>query len=202
MKIALNALATFTLLVSPGLARDEPSRAGDVLERPFAAGGRVKMELSAGDYDILAGDDDKILVEWRVRDLGQLRRVEIAADVEGSEARIRSKGPSNHFHVTIHVPARSDLDVRLTAGDLEISGIEGHKAIRSRAGDIKVDMGRVEDLAHVAASLWAGDLHAEPLGISKGGVFRSLEWDGKGRYDVRVRLLAGDIRLYSKTLRD
>jgi hypothetical protein len=160
------------------------------------------MELSAGDYDILAGDDDKILVEWKVRDLGQLRKVEIAADVEGSEAWIRSKGPSNHFHVTIHLPARSDLDVRLTAGDLEINGIEGHKAIRSRAGDIKVDMGRVEDLAHVAASLWAGDLHAEPLGISKGGVFRSFEWDGKGRYDVRVRLLAGDIRLYSKSVRD
>ena len=202
MRIALNVLAAFSLLASAGLAGDEASRASDALERPFAGGGRVRMELSAGDYDILAGDDDKILVEWTVRDLGQLRSVEIATDIQGSEARIRSKGPSNHFHVTIRLPARSDLDVRLTAGDLEINGIEGNKSIRSRAGDIKVDMGRVEDLGRVEASLWAGDLHAEPLGVSKGGIFRSFEWDGKGRFDVRVRLLAGDIRLYSHALRD
>lgn len=193
----LGACAAFALLASPGFAWDEPRGVGDSLERPFAAGGRVRLDLSAGDYEVLAGDDDNIEVAWRVGDVGQLRKVHIRADVDGSTATIRSEGPSKSFHVVIRVPSRSDLDVALTAGDLRVEGIEGNKEIRSRAGDIKVDMVRAEDYAHVSASLWAGDVRADPLGISKGGLFRSFDWEGKGRYQLRVRLLAGDIRLYA-----
>jgi len=202
MKIArsgVGAFAAFVICTCPGIAAGESGRVADALERPFAAGGRVRLDLSAGDYQVLAGDDDKIQIEWAVRDVGQFRKVHVNADVGGSSATIRCQGPSNHFRVVVRVPSRSDLDLSLTAGDLEVRGIEGHKAIRSRAGDIDVDMVRVEDYAHVAASLWAGDLKAEPLGISKGGLFRSFEWEGKGRYNLSVHLLAGDIRLYTNT---
>jgi hypothetical protein len=193
--------ASLLLLAGPALAGEPARHVTDALERPFAAGGRVRMELSAGDYEILAGDDDAIQVEWRVADVDQLRKVRVRADVDGSNAVIRSEGPSNHFSVTIHVPARSDLEVALTAGDLRVKGIEGNKEIRSRAGDIDVDLVHPEDYKRVAASLWAGDLRAEPLGISKGGLFRSFEWEGKGRYKLSVRLLAGDIRLYASNPR-
>lgn len=64
------------------------------------------------------------------------------------------------------------------------------------AGDIEIEVGPVSDLKHVEASVWAGDLQAAPLKISKGGLFRSLKWDGKGRYDVLAHLKAGDLRLY------
>jgi hypothetical protein len=120
----------------------------------------------------------------------------MSAEVHGRKATLRSSGPRNHFAVTIRIPARSNLDVRLTAGDLHIEGIEGNKTIRSRAGDIDVDLVRSADYAHVTGSLWAGDLHAEPLGVSKGGLFRSFDWRGTGRYSLSVRLLAGDVRLY------
>jgi hypothetical protein len=198
ISLAASAAAA-TLAASPALEAEPPTRATDALERPFAPEGRVHMDLSAGDYRILAGDERKIQIEWSVRDLSQLRKVRIKADVDGSRATIQSEGPSNHFRVTIRVPMRSDLDVELTAGDLEIKGIEGNKVIRSNAGDIDVDMVRAEDYAHVAAFLLAGDLRAEPLGISKGGLFRSFDWEGKGRYRLSVRLLAGDIRLYSSS---
>jgi hypothetical protein len=200
MWIPLAVLAVAAALTAPpALAAEPPLRAADALERPFAPEGRVRMNLSAGDYHILAGDENKIEIEWSVRDVSQLRRVRIKADVEGSRATIESGGPSNHFSVTIRVPTRSDLHVQLTAGDLEIKGIEGNKVIRSNAGDIDVDMVRAEDYARIAASLLAGDLRAEPLGISKGGLFRSFDWEGKGRYRLSVRLLAGDIRLYSSS---
>jgi hypothetical protein len=155
------------------------------------------MDLSAGDYRIVGSDEPAIQIEWSVRDLGQLKKVRVNADVDGSRATIRTEGPSNHFRVTIRVPRRSDLDVHLTAGDLKVEGVLGNKAIRSRAGDVDVDLVRADDYAKVSASLWAGDLRAEPLGISKGGLFRSFDWTGKGRYDLSVHLLAGDVRLYS-----
>jgi hypothetical protein len=37
------------------------------LERPFVAGGQVRMNLSAGDYRIEAGREDRILVRWDTR---------------------------------------------------------------------------------------------------------------------------------------
>jgi hypothetical protein len=178
MRIRPLAIAAGVLALAPALHAEPPSPSTS-LERRFAAGGEVKMDLSAGEYHIVGSDGDRILVEWSVRDAGRLSEVHVSADVEGSKATIRSRGPSNHFSVTITVPSRSDLDVRLTAGDLDI------------------DLVRPEDYARVEASLWAGDLRAEPLGITKGGLFRSFEWKGKGRYGLYVSLLAGDVRLYA-----
>ena len=189
--------AVVTLAVPFALPAEQTGRAADALERSFAPGGHVRMDLSAGDYHVVGSDEDRIRIEWSVRDPGRLSEVHVSADADGSKATIRSEGPSSHFSVTIRVPARSDLDVRLTAGDLEVEGIEGNKEIRSRAGDIDIDLVCPEDYARVQASSWAGDLRAEPLGISKGGLFRSFDWEGKGRYELSVRLLAGDIRLYA-----
>jgi len=203
MRIPVLAVATL-LAVSAALrlpAAEASSRVTDALERPFAPEGRVEMELSAGDYQIVASDEPAIQVEWSVRDVGQLKKVRVSADVDGSRATIRTEGPSNHFTVTVRVPRRCDLDVHLTAGDLKIEGVEGDKAIRSRAGDIDIDLVRADDYAKVSASLWAGDVQAEPLGITKGGLFRSFDWTGKGRYSLSVHLLAGDIRLYSGSKR-
>jgi hypothetical protein len=196
MSIRPLALTAAALALAATLPAEQPGPSSS-LERRFEPGGQVKMDLSAGEYHIVGSDEDRILIEWSVRDAGRLSEVRVSADVDGSKATIRSRGPSNHFSVTITVPSRSDLDVRLTAGDLEIEGIEGNKEIRSRAGDIDIDLVRPEDYARVEASLWAGDLRAEPLGITKGGLFRSFEWEGKGRYGLYVSLLAGDVRLYA-----
>lgn len=201
MRIPVLAAAAL-LGVGPALAvrpAEGSGRATDALERPFAAEGRVQMDLSAGDYSIVGTDEPAIQIEWSVRDVSQLKKVRVSADVDGSRATIRTQGPSNHFSVTIRVPRRSDLDVHLTAGDLKVEEIEGDKVIRSRAGDVDIDLVRADDYAKVSASLWAGDLRAEPLGISKGGLFRSFDWNGRGRYNLSVHLLAGDIRLYASS---
>ena len=98
----------------------------------------------------------------------------------------------------IEVPERSDLFVRLTAGDLRIEDIRGNKDVELYAGDARIDVGRAEDYHTVDASVWAGDIHAAPFHVSKGGLFRSFDWSGKGPYRLHAKLKAGDIRLYSK----
>jgi len=172
------------------------NRPSDSLERSFAEGGRIRLELSAGDYTISGSDDAKLHVEWSVKEASQLKEVRVSPKLTGSEAVVEVQGPRNDFHVRIRVPARSDLVVRLTAGDLRIKGIQGNKDVELHAGDIEIEVGPVSDLKHVEASVWAGDLQAAPLKISKGGLFRSLKWDGKGRYDIQAHLKAGDLRLY------
>ena len=61
-------------------------------------------------------------------------RVKAEADIRGTTALVATTGVKNGMHFTIDVPARSDIDIDLSAGDLEIRGIEGSKKVGSWAG--------------------------------------------------------------------
>lgn len=165
------------------------------LERPFVQGGRITMDLSAGDYTIEGTPDPRIRLSWETRDPRDARDVKAQANVEGNEAEIETDGPSSGFRVTIAIPERSDVKVRLSAGDLTLRGIDGHKDVSAWAGDLKIGITRASDYRRVDASVTAGEIQAEPFGGSKGGIFRSFTWDGRGKYDLKVRLTAGDLTL-------
>jgi len=157
------------------------------------------MDLSAGEYHISGSTDNRIRLAWSVRDADQLPRVRARADVRDRDANITTDGPNNRgLKVTIQVPERSGLYVRLTAGDLRIEDIRGDKDIELHAGDARIDVGRAEDYHSVDASVWAGGLQAAPFHVFKDGLFRSFDWSGKGPYRLHARLKAGDLRLYSK----
>jgi hypothetical protein len=202
MRIAIAAaLVGSTLIAAPALLATQ-ERATDSLERAFASNGRVRMDLSAGEYRISGSPDNRIRLDWSVRDTNQLSKVKASADVKGADATITTDGPSNHFKVNIQVPTRTDLYVRLTAGELTVQRIEGNKDIEVHAGDVNIDVGRAEDYQRVDAGIWAGDLRAEPFQISKEGLFRSFDWKGHGPYRLHVHLKAGDVRLFSKSADD
>jgi hypothetical protein len=40
-----------------------------------------------------------------------------------------------------------------------------------------------------------GEISAPPFNRSTGGIFRSLSWSGSGKYLVRAKLFAGDLKL-------
>jgi hypothetical protein len=169
------------------------------LERPFAASGLVKMDLSAADYHITGAPRDRVRVDWSVRDSEALDQVKTRVDIRDREMRIATDGPSSKgLRFTIEVPSRSDLYVRLSAGDLTIEGISGNKDVELRAGDLRIDVGRADDYQKVDAGLWAGDIKASAFQVFKGGLFRSFDWAGKGPYRLHAHLLAGDLYLYTK----
>ena len=196
MRVLLTTAILGTALAAVAASAQRPDQQ-DSLERNFVANGRVRMDLSAGDYRISGGPDNRIRMEWRTRDGDQLARVRARAEVRGTVADITTDAPRNSsFHVEIQVPTRTDLDVRLTAGDLRVERVQGNKEINLHAGDINIDVGNPADYRRVEASIWAGDLRAEPFGQQKDGLFRSIEWNGKGVYRLSVHLKAGDLRLY------
>ena len=153
------------------------------------------MRLSAGEYVIENSPDDQIRLAWQTRDPTAARRVRAHVNVDGTSADILTEGPSNGFDVTIAVPARSDLVIRLSAGDLTIRGIEGHKDVSAWAGDLKIGVGTATNYRAVEASVLAGEIRAAPFSGSTGGLFRSFHWSGSGPYELRARLTAGEITL-------
>lgn len=177
-----------------------PDRAaidGRVVERPFVQGGRVRLQLASGDYTLRAGADDRIVVRWRVEDDARVKDVkEMVVDVQvsGTVAAVTTEGPMKHARFVIEVPARSDVHLRMRAGDVRLEGIDGHKDIRMTAGEMNIGIRR-ESLESAHASVTFGELDARALGISKGGIKRSFDWIGSGTYRLDTRLGAGEITL-------
>ena len=193
MRIALAAL------LLGGIAAAHAAAPATSLERPFAAGGRITMDLSAGEYDITGSPDSRIRLDWEVEDSDRLEDVDNRLTVTGSEARLDTDGPSGHFRVRIQVPAQSNLHIRLTAGELTIKGIEGDKDVELHAGELDIDVVRPEDYGHVDAGVWAGEIHASAVRITKEGLFRSFDWSGKGKYRLHAHLKAGELRLHNNS---
>ncbi len=167
------------------------------LSQPFVDGGNVRLVLSSGDYTIRAGTSDKIMVRWRAENpqhAKDMRNIHVEFKLSDSNATIRTSGPSKHAVIVIELPAESHLSLRMRAGDVRITGIEGNKDIHMTAGDLTIDV-VPSSYSLVHASVKFGDLRAGPLGISKDGIANSLDWSGAGIYTLHATLFAGDLTL-------
>jgi len=196
MRLLVAALMLMPL-TTPGAAAQRPGSPAGSLERPFAAKGRVEMDLAAGEYRISPTDESLIRMRWTVADPSILRQVVARANVRGSSAMIMTDAPHNSsFKVTIEVPSHSDLYVRLSAGEMRVGHIEGNKDIALHAGELDIDVGNPASYRRVEASVWAGEVHATPYGLSKEGLFRSIDWKGEGSYRLEARVKAGEVHLH------
>ena len=158
------------------------------------SGGTVRLDLAAGDYEIVASKDDHIRVSWD--DRGKAAEVTLRIDVNASRATLRTETPwKDGPTIRIELPRRTNMVVRLTAGDLRIKGIEGSKDVSARAGDVNISVGPREQYRYVKASVTVGDLTSDAFDVNKDGLFRSFEWTGKGQYELRAQLMAGDLKL-------
>jgi hypothetical protein len=198
MRSVVTAVLIGTAFVGAAATQTRESpKLSDSIERSFPANGRVRMDLSAGEYRIVGSSANRVRLQWKVRYPEDVSQVRAKVDVRDREATIVTDGPSGHFDVEIQVPSRSDLHVRLTAGEMRVENIEGNKDISLHAGELDIDVGRPEDYKRVSASVWAGEVHARPYNMDKEGLFRSIDWTGKGQYRLDAHLKAGELRLHA-----
>lgn len=168
---------------------DDPSR----IERPFAAGGKIRLDLSAGSYRIEGRKADTIVVRWHTKRADQ--KVTAKVEPRGKEAWIYLNGPHDNFRADIQLPAVSDIDLDLSAGELTIREITGSKNVSAWAGEISIELGDSATYRRVDAAVKFGEIDARPFNITKGGIFRSFKWEGHGGYNLRARLFAGELKL-------
>jgi len=191
MKTAIGIAAVLTVVLSIAPVSLTSQTSGNPAEKDFVSGGRIGITLESGDYNIRASADNRIHVRWN-----EASRARVKLTTNGKSADLRVENtPNNNFHATIEVPALTDLRIRLTAGDMSVAGIKGDKDIEANAGDLNISVGSSSDWGDVDASVTAGDIHAPAFQAAKGGLFRSLNWKGPGKYRLHVRLRAGDVNL-------
>jgi hypothetical protein len=181
-------------------AGSSASSSSPTAQQKFAAGGLVRMHLEAGDYTIQATDSDEVKVTCSSDYPEKLQKVRVDVKTSGTTAQVYVRDtPHNNFHVTIEVPRRSGLWVRLSAGDMKVEDIEGDKDIETNAGDLTIQVPHPELYGHSDASVWAGDISASAFAVNKSGLFRSFHQSGPGKYRLHVHLLAGDLRITTGT---
>jgi hypothetical protein len=166
-----------------------------VTEKAFVSGGKIEMHLDGGNYTVRPAGGDAI----RVTLAGSVGAAKVDVATEDTHANVLVKEtPRNNFLATIEVPQTADLVIRLAAGALTLESISGNKDVESNAGNVDIVTGDSKDYASVDASVQAGDIKAEAFGESQSGLFRKLTWSGKGKYTLRVKLVAGNLTLRSK----
>jgi hypothetical protein len=161
----------------------------------FPAGGLLQVRLRSGDVKIVGGAENRIAVRYEGANADRGHEVAVSLDrkAQGGGRLSIDGGPRDHLRIIVEVPRQLNLDVRMPAGSLAISGITGDKTIGLHAGEVLVEVGAPEQYAHVDASVMAGEISARPFGVDKGGLFRSFEMSGKGPYRLNAHLFAGDL---------
>jgi hypothetical protein len=185
-----------SLSIAPAAAYAQAGVPEATAQEKFVSAGTVRLHLEAGGYRIRPSEADNIAVICSARTPDRLREVKVEIKVAGSHANVYvTNTPNNNFNATIEVPRRSNLWVRLTAGELNVGNIEGDKDLELRAGQLTVAVPRPQDYGPRDASVTSGAIQASAFDVSKGGLFRSFRQQGPGKYRLHAHVTAGEIDL-------
>jgi hypothetical protein len=176
-----------------------PSLCAQTLNERIAAydlspGLEIRMDLSAGEYAIIAGPDDKLRVQWTSPDPDRLDKVRVRFTTERGRVKLETDDTKDTA-IRIEVPGRSTLHVRLSAGELSVDPIDGDKDIGVGVGELRVAVGDPAAYADVRSSVRIGEINAAPFQVNKGGFFRGFKLAGQGQYLLKATVGVGEVAL-------
>ncbi len=164
---------------------------GSPVEAKFQPGGRIRVDLCASGAEVDGTDDPVIRVSYRPERDG----VRVRINGSGDRAEIKVTGCPHPFNVKIEVPKDTGLYTRMMAGQLDIHDVAGDKDLEISFGQLDVDVGRAEQYGHVDASVNSGSIDSSAFDVHKGGLFRSFDQNGPGKYRLHAHVGAGQVDL-------
>jgi hypothetical protein len=162
------------------------------VEAKFPAGGQIRMDLCPGGIELVGTDDPVVRVSYHP----ERDDVRVRINASGDRGDLKLTGcPHNNFKARIEIPKSTGLYVRMMAGQLDVQDITGDKDVELHFGQLNLDIGKPEQYGHVDASVNSGQLEAGAFNVSKGGLFRSFDQSGPGKYRLHAHVGAGQVEL-------
>ena len=195
------SLVSLTVFSAPLLmAQSKKVEATDLPEHPFQvdypSGSQLSLRLRSGDVRVVGKESNQISVHVEGRDPERAREVRVFFERFDNSAELRvSGGPKNDLRIMVDVPKNTGLFVRMPAGQLEISDVTGDKDVQLHAGELILHVGDPAAYSRVDASVTSGGLEAPPFHEEHGGLFRSFQKSGSGKYRLHAHVGAGDLTL-------
>ena len=186
----------FLILAAAAFVQAQEVRVEEVgrspVEANFPPGGQIRMGLCPGGIQVVGTDDHVVRVSYHP----ERDDVRVRINASGDRADLKMTGcPHNNFTVRIEVPKSTGLYVRMMAGQLDVRDVTGDKDVELSFGQLNVDLGKPEQYGHVDASVNTGQVEASAFNISKGGLFRSFDQSGPGKYRLHAHVGAGQVEL-------
>lgn len=162
------------------------------VEAKFVSGGRIRMELCSSGIQIVGTDEPALRISYHP----ERDNVRVRMQVSGDRADLRLTGcPNNNFQVRVEIPKSSALYVRMFAGQLNVEDVTGDKDVELSFGQLNLDVGKTGQYARVDASVNSGEINASAFDVQKGGLFRSFNQRGPGKYRLHAHVGAGQVDL-------
>jgi hypothetical protein len=162
----------------------------------FAPRGQLDLRIRPAEVHIIGSDEDRIVVKVAGKQDLDSRDVQARFEKHGNSGVLEiTGGPRNDVTITVQVPKESNLVIRVFAGDVQVRDVVGDKDVELNFGSLRIGVGDATDYSSVKASVYSGEIDAKPFGESRGGLFRSLEKSGNGRYKLRAYVGAGRLSL-------
>jgi hypothetical protein len=205
------ALLSFLVTSAPSTAKNSPTPVQvRTIHRSIFPGdaAMVKLDLSLGDIEIEGTDGRNIEVEILIfchrENLAvcttRAQRIYVAPRSKRGNLNINLKRtPKNRAQgvsarMRVKVPRHLSLEVDVTGGNVEISGMEGSMEVDGLSSNVDIvhrrhQIGQVKLNVGVGkADLWLGEGRIEGRGFP-----RSVRWSGSGTSEIEVDLGTGDI---------
>ncbi len=200
MRITIRLFCLVVLATPLALAQSKKVEVSNLPDHPFQidfpSGSQLTLLLRSGDFRLVGREENKVSVRVTAKDPDKAREIKVRFERFDKSAELSvSGGPKNDVQITIEVPSSTGLFVRMPAGQLELSGITGDKDVQLHAGELIVGVGNPADYSHIDASVTTGGLEAAPFGESHGGLFRSFQRVGHGKYKLHAHVGAGELTL-------
>ncbi|MDQ1693578.1 MAG: hypothetical protein QOH85_1113 [Acidobacteriaceae bacterium] len=177
-----------------------------VREASFAAGGLVIVDANIGDVRVTPTDQDEkvrlVITSHKQEDADAASGWVREFAVNGSQAKIKIETPkrgAHGFEVTVYVPRRSNLRLKLGIGDLTVDGVTGNTDAEVGIGDLKVTVPDPHAFRAVAMSVHIGDVNAKAFGLEPSGFLgKSVEREfNAGSYRLKLHTGIGDVSCVS-----
>lgn len=200
MRVCIPALSALLLLPISSYAQNNVEIENDLAHHTFyvdfAPRGQIDLRIRPAEIHIIGSDEDRIVVRVAGKQGLDSKDVQARFEKHGNSGVLEiTGGPRNDVTITVQVPRESNLVVRVFAGDVEVRDVVGDKDVELNFGSLRIGVGDATGYSSVKASVSSGEIDAKPFGESRGGLFRSLEKSGIGKYKLKAYVGAGRLSL-------
>lgn len=202
------AIAGASLFLSSftGLAETKTA-CSQTLNAPLNSNALLIIESRPAGLEIVGTDQQTIQVSCTAADEDNAQQVQLSFSRTSDGGKLAIEGAhvrhgNNGLQVRIEVPWKTNLRVRMFAGEVKVEDIKGDKDIELCAGQITVSSPHEWDYRSVDASVAIGEVQARVYGADKGGFFRSFTKSFPvGDYRLHAHVTTGEIDLEGKKAR-
>jgi hypothetical protein len=171
------------------------------VSHPLQSRAVLIIDSSPAGLRLVGTDRDELHVSCTAASNETAEGVVFHFSPKGSGGRLSIEGPhlrhgDNNLEIKIEVPRRTNLSVRMFAGQVRVEEVKGDKDIDLGAGQITISPIHDGDYRMVDASVSVGEVQARAFGADQGGFFRSFSKNNpSGDYRLQAHVTTGEIDL-------